>query len=162
MLDLLTSRNCVKHCTRLECTGTFLILLFFWLASCCHTTANGDCHDEDIFEYGPCTETAKPGGKCGNGTCCSNGECCSPHGYCGTKDEHCGKGCQKKFSARDSLCEGNVIERPPCHCENGRSLEGGPCGAASGKCCASGGRVGFTEKLKALLKREREAMPNYA
>jgi len=73
---------------------------------------------------------------------CEAYECCSQYGWCGTTDDHCGKGCQSEFGD----CYGGSAENEvPVSTVKGRcGPDYGAC-AGSNECCSKYGWCGVTE-----------------
>ncbi|OUM64772.1 carbohydrate-binding module family 18 protein [Piromyces sp. E2] len=78
----------------------------------CDTTS-AHCGTGCQPKYGLCGSSnvksipvSKVSGRCGPeyGRCANSNECCSQYGWCDTKSEHCGTGCQPKYDGKYKSC----------------------------------------------------------
>ncbi|KAH7117300.1 hypothetical protein EDB81DRAFT_952826 [Dactylonectria macrodidyma] len=95
--------------------------------------------------YGTCSSGSgdiSTDGSCGkNGKICKGstfGDCCSSSGFCGSKTDHCGAGCQTGFGTCTGGSSG--ISTDGACGKNGKTCSG----STFGKCCSGGGFCGNT------------------
>jgi len=88
---------------------------------------------------------------------CHDSKCCSKYGYCGTKTDHCGTGCQLGYgkcnaSASTTTTRKSTTTNKPTTTSKKSTSTNGKCGSAngntvcpSGQCCSYKGYCGTTK-----------------